>query len=63
MSCFNIILLQMITEEDLQRVITDIEREQEEAKKSAEPTEGWNNFSSTIKWKLLSFLEMCYKFK
>lgn len=40
MSCFNIILLQMITEEDLQRVITDIEREQEEAKKSAEPTEG-----------------------
>ena len=35
-----LLLLQMITEEDLQRVITDIEREQEEAKKSAEPAEG-----------------------
>ena len=31
---------QMITEENLQSVIVDIEREQEEAKKSAEPTEG-----------------------
>ena len=29
----------MITEENLQSVIVDIEREQEEAKKSAEPSE------------------------
>lgn len=29
----------MITEENLQSVIVDIEREQEEAKKAAEPSE------------------------
>lgn len=32
--------MQMITEENLQAVITDIEKELEEAKKTAEPTEG-----------------------
>jgi hypothetical protein len=30
----------MISEENLQSVITEIERELEEAKRSAEPTEG-----------------------
>jgi hypothetical protein len=38
--CHFISFSKMITEENLQSVITEIERELEEAKRSAEPTEG-----------------------